>query len=93
MYANLDIQGFIKAVIIAADRGLARIGRDSAGRVDYICIWNLSTPSCIDFEFVIGPGYKWVEDRPVMLRGFEYLILHKRGVTRKHKIKSYGSSQ
>ena len=92
MYANLDIQGFIKAVIIAADRGLARIGRDSAGRVDYICIWNLSIPSCIDFEFVIGPGYKWVEDRPVMLRGFEYLILHKRGVTRKHKIKSYGSS-
>lgn len=96
MYANLDVQGFIKALTIDSAKGLVRIGRDAAGTIDYICIWNLDTPGCIDFEFVIGNGARWVADRAIMLRGFEAYILTKRGLKRRHKIiptKTYGNSK
>jgi hypothetical protein len=96
MYANLDVKGFIKSLTIDSAKGLVRIGRDAAGIIDYICIWNLDTPGCIDFEFVIGRGERWVADREIMLKGFDSFILTKRGLKRRHKIistKTYGSSK
>lgn len=95
MYANLDIEGFVKALVIADSKGQLRLGRTD-GVLDYVCIFNTETPGCIDFEFVIGRGAQWVADRAAMLTGFTHFILNKRGVVRKHKIQphwTYGSSK
>jgi len=85
-YVDFDVNKFVDYVLYCACNGLMRVGRDSAGRVDYICIWNCDEPDTIHFEFVAGRGAQWVADRAEVLHGFKYFTMEKRGVRRRHKI-------
>jgi hypothetical protein len=89
MYANLDVAGFHKAITLDSAKGHVRIGRDSNGELDYICIWNTDTPGCIDFEFFVGQSWRWRADWHLMLPGFEHMIFVRRGRKRKHKIQPH----
>ena len=95
MYANLDIEGFVKAVLLAGITRTLRFARTN-GCIDYLCIWNTNTPHCIEIEVIVGRGAQWLADRHWLLPQFEYLIALRHGVNRKHKLsptKVYGNSK
>lgn len=89
MYVDFTLERFISYVIYAATQSRVRIGRNAAGVVDALIIWDEGAdPETVYMECLIGRASEFLRLRKDLPTRYKFVAKHRRGVYAKYPLLS-----